>query len=140
MSVYLDTNIIVAVFTNDALRPRARAFLDATSAPLVISDFAAAEFSAVLARLARRRQMTLEAARNGFANFDIWTARAVQRAETTATDVAMAIAVIRRLDLNLDAPDAIHIAIAQRIGAELATMDERMAASARAIGLPLAPA
>ena len=35
--------------------------------------------------------------------------------------------------------DALNIAIAQRIGAALATFDKRMAASARALGTDLAP-
>jgi predicted nucleic acid-binding protein len=53
--------------------------------------------------------------------------------QTTASDIASAAAFIRRLDLNLRAPDAINIAIADRVGAALATFDERMAASARAL-------
>jgi predicted nucleic acid-binding protein len=43
--------------------------------------------------------------------------------------------MLRRLDLNLRTPDAIHIAIAQRLGAELATFDVRMAESAEALGV-----
>jgi len=38
------------------------------------------------------------------------------------------------LDLTLRAPDAINIAIAQRIEADLLTFDDQLAASARALG------
>ena len=43
-------------------------------------------------------------------------------------------AFLRRLDLTLRTPDALHIAIAQRLAAELMTFDQKMAASARALG------
>jgi predicted nucleic acid-binding protein len=47
---------------------------------------------------------------------------------------------MRRLDLTLRTPDALHIAISGRVGATLATFDEKMAAAARVVGLPVAAA
>lgn len=44
-------------------------------------------------------------------------------------------AFLRRLDLTLRAPNALHIAMAQRTGAALVTFDERMAGCARVLGL-----
>ena len=38
------------------------------------------------------------------------------------------------LDLPLRTPDALNIAIAQRVGADLLTFDHKMAASARSLG------
>jgi uncharacterized protein len=43
-------------------------------------------------------------------------------------------AFLRRLDLPLRTPDALNVAIARRIRAELATFDTGMAKSARALG------
>lgn len=74
-------------------------------------------------------------ARIAFANFDAWTPRATQRVQSSAVDVRAAEAFIRRLDLSLRTPDAINIAIAQRLGATLATLDRRMAADAERLGL-----
>jgi uncharacterized protein len=51
--------------------------------------------------------------------------------------IAVATTFLRRLDLPLKTPDAIHIAIAQRLGATLVTFDRQMAASARALGTPV---
>jgi predicted nucleic acid-binding protein len=45
---------------------------------------------------------------------------------------------LRRLDLPLKTPDAIHIAIAQRVDATLVTFDWQMAAAARALGTIIA--
>jgi predicted nucleic acid-binding protein len=42
---------------------------------------------------------------------------------------------LRRLDLTLLTPDALHIAIAARIDATLVTFDRAMATSARALGM-----
>lgn len=70
----------------------------------------------------------------------MWAARAATRVETVAADIAAAAGFIRRLDLTLRTPDAVNIAIAQRAGAILATFDIRMAESAAALGLAVAPA
>jgi uncharacterized protein len=140
MSAYLDTSLLVAFFTDDALNARAEGFLAGASSPLIVSDFAAAEFASAVARFVRMREMARNVALKLFADFDTWVVRAAQRAETSAADVTAATALLRRLDLNLRTPDALHLAITQRVGAELATLDARMAAAAQAIGLPLAPA
>ena len=57
-----------------------------------------------------------------------------------SSDVTAAASFIRRLDLTLRMADAINIAMAQRIGATLATFDVKMRDSARAIGVPVAAA
>jgi antitoxin (DNA-binding transcriptional repressor) of toxin-antitoxin stability system len=66
--------------------------------------------------------------------------RAAQQAAIAAADVTAATAFLRRLDLNLRTPDALNLPIAQRIGPAIATFDQRMAASAAALGTPVAPA
>jgi predicted nucleic acid-binding protein len=53
-------------------------------------------------------------------------------------DIQAAAAIIRRLDLNIRAPDAIHLAIARRIGASIVTFDHRMADNAPALGIAVA--
>jgi hypothetical protein len=77
-------------------------------------------------------------ARLAISNFDGWRGAAVRPAETTSLDVVAAEQFLRRLDLVFRAPDALHIAIARRLGAELATFDSRMAERARALGAPVA--
>ena len=46
--------------------------------------------------------------------------------------------ILRRLDINLRTPDAIHIAIARRVDATLVTFDQQVAESARALGMAVA--
>ena len=71
--------------------------------------------------------------------FDAWLARSARRIEITGADVAACESrILRRLDLNLRAPDAIHIAVADRIDATLVTFDRQMADNARALGTAVA--
>jgi predicted nucleic acid-binding protein len=138
--VYLDASVLVALLTNDLFTDRATAFLGRASPALIVSDYAAAEFSSVVARRVRTQALTASEARTAFSALDLWVARAAQRVETIAADIAAATGFIRRLDLTLRTPDAVNIAIAQRAGAILATFDTRMAGSAAALGLAVAPA
>ncbi|MFD2182586.1 type II toxin-antitoxin system VapC family toxin [Rhodoplanes azumiensis] len=136
MRVYLDASVLVAAFTDDLHSGTADALL-LTAPSLVVSDFAAAEFASVIARQVRMQALTVDDARIVFDNFDDWVAREARRVEVTASDVALCTTFIRRLDLNLRAPDAINIAIAQRIGARLLTFDVGMEAVARKLGVPV---
>jgi predicted nucleic acid-binding protein len=52
-----------------------------------------------------------------------------------SSDFAGAEGLVRRLDLTLRTPDALHIAIARRAGAALVTFDKAMATVAGALGL-----
>ena len=135
MSVYLDASVLVALFANDSLTERADAYLRAHPSVLIVSDFGAAEFASAFARRVRVQLLTADEARAAFSTFDAWTARETARAQIAAVDIASATAFLRRLDLTLRTPDAIHIAIAQRMDAELLTFDDKMAESARALGV-----
>ncbi len=140
MSVYLDASVLVALFTNDPLTARAETFLRADPLVVIVSDFAAAEFSSVIARHVRTKDIRKDDARIVFSNFDTWTSRATQRARISAADTNAAEILLRRLDLALRTPDAINIAMAQRMGATLVTFDKKMAAAARSIGAVVAKA
>ncbi|MBK5959940.1 hypothetical protein CCR97_17270 [Rhodoplanes elegans] len=129
--------MLVSLFARDSNSDRASAILRETVPVLLISDFATAEFSAAIARRVRASGLTLQEAQEVFVNFDAWTTRIAQRVETIAADISVATAFVRRLDLNLRTPDAINIAIAQRIGARLFTFDIGMEAVARKLGVPL---
>jgi predicted nucleic acid-binding protein len=140
LTVYLDTSVLAAVFFDDAHSPRAGRFMASAGADLMVSDYAAAEFAAVVGRQVRMRRLTADEARVGFADFDVWMARTTQRLAVVSGDVRAAEAILRRLDLNVRAPDALHLVIVQRSGGTLATFDKGMAASAEVLGIPVATA
>jgi hypothetical protein len=138
VSFYLDASAIVEFVTLGSFTKRVEAFLGANPDGLMISDFAAAEFAAVIARRVRTGELPTDEARIALADFDGWSGRATLRIETGSVDVVQAAAYIRRLDLPLRVPDAIHIAIADRCGASLVTFDRAMAAAARILGVAVA--
>jgi uncharacterized protein len=111
---------------------------------ILVSDFGAAEFSSALARRVRMHHLTREDALLAFEHFDTWTTRAADRREITTADNRGGVSnfaadqVLRRLDVNLRTPDALHIAIAQRLEATLVTFDWGMAAAARPLGMAVA--
>ena len=137
MSAYLDVSVIVALFAVDPLSDRADKALRGLNDTLVVSDLAAAEFSAVMARRVRTRDLRASEARIAFANFDLWCGSQTRLVEIEGGDAARATNFIRRLDVPLRTPDALHIAIAQRSGCALLTFDRPMAHAARAIGIEI---
>jgi predicted nucleic acid-binding protein len=134
LSLYLDASVLVPMFIDDAFSERADLLLRVSATEVLVSDFASAELASAINRRVRMRQVAAEEGRKALTNFDSWIGQLASRVEIASADVAKAAAFLRRLDLNLRTPDAIHIATAQRLDADLATFDERMAESARSLG------
>jgi predicted nucleic acid-binding protein len=130
---YLDTSVLVALLKPEPLSARADRFVSQHAVGLMVSDFTGAEFASAVSRWVRTRELDLDGGRAALDTFDGWIGR-VQRVELMPVDVAAASLFLRRLDLPLRTPDAIHIAIAQRVGTALVTFDRQMAASARVLG------
>jgi len=140
VSGYLDASAVVSLFVKGVFTRRAEQFVTSYPSALLVSDLAAVEFASVVGRNVRTAEMTVDEGRKSFFDLDEWIERFAQRVETSSTDFRSAERFLRRLDLNLRTQDAIHIAHAQRLGAALVTFDEKMAASARALGLSMLPA
>lgn len=104
---------------------------------MFVSDFAAAEFASAISRKVRMADLSSEEAREAFGDFDAWVSHVTSSVEVGPVDVELASRYLRRLDLTLRTPDAIHIAMAQRLRARLVTLDLKMAASARTLGVAL---
>lgn len=134
-NLYLDASFLVALLTPEAFSERAVHFVRDHADSLVVSDLAIAEFSSAISRRVRMREFTSEQALLVLAEFDAWSARSTTRIELVGADITAATAILRRLDLPLRTPDAIHVALALRLGESLVTFDARMAGSARALGI-----
>jgi uncharacterized protein len=139
LSIYFDTSVLVALFTDDPFSNQAQKAFRGRAVTFITSDFAAAEFSSALSRRVRMGELSILEARDAVTDFDAWLMDMALRVESTPADVSAADLMLRRLNLNLRTPDALNIAIAQRIGAELATFDARMAENAKSLGVALAP-
>ncbi len=136
MPIYLDASILVALLGHEASSPEVYAWLEESEDDLLVSDFARAESSAALARQRRMGALSDEDAEEAFARLDAWTARYTEAVEIAPADIAQSDRWVRRVDLALRTPDAIHIAAAQRVNARLATLDKGQAASAHTLNIP----
>ncbi len=137
ISIYLDTNVVAALLIPEPLSGRAERYLDDCDDVLLVSDLTGAEFSSLVARRVRTRDFTIDQAKAALSHFDAWADLLTQRIDAGAADLTAATAFLRRLNLPLRTLDAIHVAIAERVEATLATFDRRMADGARALGIPV---
>jgi predicted nucleic acid-binding protein len=138
VSIYLDVNPLVALFVVDPLNARADKAMRGLHDDLIVSNLSIAEFSAVIARRVRTRDLSGSEARTAFTQFDAWCADYARTMEMEASDVTTAIVWMRRLDFPLRTQDALHIAIAQRSGCRLLTFDRTTARVARTLGVAIA--
>ena len=135
MTIYLDASVLIAVLAEEPASAAVRRFLRTHRENRLISDFAAAEVVSAISRLLRMRLLTEEEGSTRLADFDAWRAAASSAADMHAADARLAYAYVRRFDLRLRAPDALHLAIARRLDAALVTLDRRIAAAAKELGV-----
>ena len=133
MIVCLDTSVLIAAFTREAGSQRALALL-AESSAWRVSDWATAEFAGAIRVKARRSELDANQIEPVEAALEEMIAAAGASVAVHTDDHSEA----RRLIIEdglLRAPDALHLAIAQRIGAQLATFDANLARAAEAVGV-----
>ena len=132
--LYLDASVLTAM----ALRDDgfvAMAGIIATAPELPInSDLGWGEFIAAVGARTRSRSFEISVA-----------SRLVEQARVdllneplelvTTSDIAAGTGYVGAFDLPLKLPDAIHIAIARRLGATLVSNDRQQVAAARALGI-----
>ncbi len=123
------------LFVNDPFAVRAEGFFAANRDALIVSDFTSAEFASAVGIRVRTGSVSMAEAQKAFSTFDEWAVRHATAVEIRSADIGIAQTILRQLELKLRAPDAIHLAIARRLGAEIATFDKPMAKAAQALGI-----
>jgi predicted nucleic acid-binding protein len=135
LSAYLDTSVLLPTLVEEPASAAVDAYMLSGGQGLLVSDFAAAEVASALSRLVRTRLLDASDAAQRLADFDVWRASTTEPADFHAADMRLAYAFVRRFELMLRAPDAVHLAIARRLDAPLVTLDRRLAAAARELGI-----
>lgn len=136
MILYVDASAIVAIVGNEIASDVVEATLDRDGIMAIVSDLAVAESSAALARNGRVRRWSVVETDRFYRDLDVWASDAADAVAIAAADLGLATDFIRRPGIALRAPDAIHIAVAHRLGATLLTLDTGMARAAAALGVP----
>ena len=135
MTGYLDASVMLPILIKEPASAVVDAFMSTVQQELWVSDFAAAEVASAVSRLVRTGRLQASDGAASLSDFDVWRAAMTRAAEIHAVDVRLAGAYVRRFDLALRAPDALHLAIARRLDVALITLDRRMAAAATELGV-----
>ncbi len=101
----------------------------------VVSDFAFGEVCSAMSIRVRSRQIDASEAERILELLEDWTERIARRVTIEPRDIAQATRFVRRFELGLRMPDALHLALAQRLDAPIATQDRRQAVAAAKLGL-----
>lgn len=133
---YLDTSLVVAALTREARSPEAAEWLAIQPVgSVVISDWVITEFSAALSLKVRTGQLQSSERWAALTTFDRFTEEALEVLPVSRRSFITAAAFANRPDVAVRAGDVLHLALAAEHGAEIITLDRRLAASGQLVGV-----
>jgi uncharacterized protein len=137
---YLDTSFIVSSLTSQEVRSDdARDWLEMHgNQSLAVSEWAITEVSSALSLKIRTSQIDFAQRAAAMLRWRTFLADSLSVIRVETGDFETAALFAEYHELSLRAGDALHIAIAQRTGCTLVTLDQKMADAAVILGVPVA--
>jgi predicted nucleic acid-binding protein len=133
--IYLDTSLLVALITNEARTARAIDWLAAVEVDLLTSEWAMAETASALS--IKQRQGALDGAGRAVAERTLSGIAddGLHVVPVVTADFRRAADYVRLPERSLRAADALHLAVAVRLGATVHSLDAVQVAAARQLGI-----
>jgi len=134
--VYVDTSALVPLFVQEAKSEALVDWLESTPEMLAVSDWSLVEFASATSIKVRMGNITAKAAADAMRGAREFIAANCTVAQPAQKEFQRAIDLAADPAVGLRAGDALHLAIAQGLGADaILCLDDSMAKSARALGM-----
>ena len=137
MALYLDASCLVPLVVPEPSTNELTALLEQSPDDAMLSDYGLGEAASAVSRKVREGRLTAEQGLEALRRFDEWVAVVATLVESRPADVRRAAELVRRFELKLRLPDALHIALCDGRRARLVTRDVLMAEAADALGMPV---
>lgn len=136
--VYLDTSVLVALFTNEATASRITLWYADETRPLIAGDWCVTEFASALALKERTGQLSRDQIYAAWELFTEFCGGGLRLLPLDREVFTQATQLVRDSKNGLRAGDALHLALALHVQAKaFFTLDNRLAASAQQSKLSL---
>ncbi len=137
MTLYLDASVLLPMIVEEGMSEAVDALMERLESPPFVSEFAAGEVASALSRLVRMKHLDTSDVRARLSDFDAWRTTDTAPQDVEPVDIRLAAVFVRRLELGLRMPDAVHAALCRRLGHTLVTLDVRLAGAAAALGIEI---
>lgn len=135
--IYLDTSVLGAIFFREPGAANLVAQLESQrKAKLMISAWTLTEMSSIGGIKERTGVIDAETRQQAIANFQRFASMHLVTVEIDPADFRTA-AVLIELPTALRAGDALHLAVARRLGARIASLDRQLSAATEVLGLAM---
>lgn len=135
--IYIDTSVLGAIFFRE---PDAAVWVTRLESQrkekLMISAWTLTEMASIGGIKQRTGAIDAETRQQALANFQRFASTHLGMTEIEPTDFRTA-AVLIESPATLRAGDALHLAIARRLGARIASLDRRLCIASEGLGLPV---